>query len=112
MADDVANMCWGLATARHCSPALEHIMHAGLHPAAQHTGLLPDGVAKMKARQVTALLWGCSVLLHQPAAVLTNLTTVIQSTTGAISHLAAQPPVLLFASPNITCHLSSLQAMR
>lgn len=89
-ADDVANMSWGLATARHCSPALEHIMHAGLHPAAPHTGLLPDGVAKMKARQVTALLWGCAVLLHQPAAVLTNLTSVLQNTTGAHNHLAAQ----------------------
>ena len=87
-ADEVANTCWGLATARHCTPALEHMMHAGLQPDAPHTGLLPEGVAKMKARQVTALLWGCAVLLHQPAALLTNLASVIQSTTGALSHLA------------------------
>lgn len=89
-ADEVANTCWGLAAARHCTPALEHMMHAGLQAAAPHTGLLSEGVAKMKARQVTALLWGCAVLLHQPAAVLTNLASVIQSTTGAISHLAGQ----------------------
>lgn len=87
-ADEVANICWGLATARHCTPAVEHMMHAGLQPAAPHTGLLPEGVAKMKARQVTALMWGCAVLLHQPAAVLTNLASVIQSTTGALSHQA------------------------
>ena len=87
-ADEVANTYWGLATARHCTPALEHMMHAGLQPAAPHPGLLPEGVAKMKARQVTALLWGCGVLLHQPAAVLTNLASVTQNTTGAQSHLA------------------------
>lgn len=76
-------MCWGLATARHCTPALGHIMEAALQPPALHSGLLPDGVAKMKARHVTALLWGCAVLLHQPSAVLNNLAIMMQSTTHA-----------------------------
>lgn len=83
-AHDVANACWGLATARHSTAALDHMMHAGLRPTTPHTGLSPEGVARMKARQVTALLWGCAVLLHQPAAVLTNLANVLQSTTGIV----------------------------
>ncbi|KAL3145323.1 hypothetical protein ABBQ38_001583 [Trebouxia sp. C0009 RCD-2024] len=81
-AHDVANACWGLATARHSTAALDHMMHAGLQATAPHTGLSPEGVARMKARQVTALLWGCAVLLHQPTAVLNNLASVLQSTTG------------------------------
>ncbi|KAL3144929.1 hypothetical protein ABBQ32_003436 [Trebouxia sp. C0010 RCD-2024] len=89
-AHDVANACWGLATARHSTAALDHMMHAGLQAVAPHTWLLPEGVARMKARQVTALLWGCAVLLHQPTAVLTNLATVIQSTTGLAKYNCRQ----------------------
>ena len=96
---EVANACWGLATARHCTPALGHMMHAGLQP---------EVVANMKARQVTALLWGCAVLLHQPAAVLTNLASTVESSSGA-----AYPPgrplhVQLPASLAIICWLSLL----
>ena len=77
-ADEVANACWGLATARHCTPALGQMINAGLHPAAPRTGLLPECIAQMKGRQVTALLWGCAVLYHQPPAVLTILDSVMQ----------------------------------
>lgn len=83
-AHEVANACWGLATARHSTAALDHIIRAGLRPTAPNTGLLPEGMAKMKPRQVTALLWGCAVLLHHPEAVLTNLASVVQNTPGTV----------------------------
>ena len=81
-ADAVANACWGLATARHCTSSLGQMVDAALHPTAPHAGLLPEGLAKMKGRQVTALLWGCAVLYHQPKVVLDNLAVVMQNRAG------------------------------
>ena len=64
-----ADMCWGLATARHCTPALGHVLDEWLM----------GGVLEAKPRQVTALLWGCAVLLHQPHPLLAGLATRFQT---------------------------------
>ncbi|KAL0018156.1 hypothetical protein WJX77_006603 [Trebouxia sp. C0004] len=61
----VAYVCWGLATARHCTPALGHILDERM----------AERLCELKPRQMTALLWGCAILLHQPHAALQGLTT-------------------------------------
>ena len=63
----VADMCWGLATARHCTPAL---------PAATQQLSLQD-LDGLKPRLVTAMLWGCAVLLQQPKSVIAQLTITL-----------------------------------
>ncbi|DBA79516.1 TPA: hypothetical protein ACH3X2_007703 [Trebouxia sp. C0005] len=59
-----AHVCWGLATARHCTPALGHILG----------GRMAERLCELNPRQTTALLWGCAILLHQPHAALQKLT--------------------------------------
>ena len=59
-----AHVCWGLATARHCTPALGHILD----------GRMAECLCELNPRQMTALLWGCAILLHQPHAALHRLS--------------------------------------
>lgn len=59
-----ANVCWGLATARHCTPALGNILD----------GRMAERICELSPRQMTALLWGCAILLHQPHAALQRLS--------------------------------------
>ena len=94
-ANEVANVAWGLATARHCTPAMDHIMLTALQPTASHQGLLPAGLAELRPRQVTALLWGCAVLLQQPGAVLDNLACIMHSNQAA----AGQSTAVCFKEP-------------
>lgn len=80
-AQQAADMCWGLATARHCTPELTHLLDQGL---------LLESLVELKPRQVTALLWGCAILLHQPHAVLRSLAVMLG--TGSVSGLTKFGP--------------------
>jgi len=64
-----AHVCWGLATARHCNPALGHILD----------GRMAERLCELNPRQMTALLWGCAILLHQPHAALQILSNYFKA---------------------------------
>ena len=83
-------MCWGLATARHCTPELNHLLNQGL---------LLESLVELKPRQVTALLWGCAILLHRPHAVLRSLAVMLG--TGSVSGMSVQR---LCAHTTAWCH--------
>ena len=65
-ATQAVNCCWGLAHARHCTPALHDILQANQ---------LPASLAQLKAQQVTTMLWSCATLNHQPVEILTSLAS-------------------------------------